>query len=95
MNNAEKVKLVDQIVNPYFKFDMNDAYGDKGSGLLPSVEEISVLYFKLQMINKTCISKNKQLELVEDIKKLNLGLVEIFTQSPFGRYIKIELNQFI
>ena len=90
MNNFEIIKLIEEIVNPYFQFNMDDFYGDKGSCEYPKIEEISTLFFKLNgKDRKLSLSQNKQREMVDKIKNLNIGTVEISTVQSFGRYIVI------
>ena len=43
--NIENIRLVAEIVEPYFKFDM-DLYGDRGSNQYPKIEELTTLFFK-------------------------------------------------
>ena len=85
MNNIEIIEAVEKIVSPYFKFNMDDFYGDKGSCEYPKIVEISTLFFKL----KLSLSENKQIEMVNEIKNLNLGVLEISSVQSLGRYIVI------
>ena len=84
-NNIEIIETVKKIVSPYFKLNMDDFYGDKGSCKYPKIEEISTLFFKLQL----SLSETKQQEMVNKIKNLDLGLVEISSVQSLGRYIVI------
>ena len=85
MNNIEIIEAVEKIVSPYFKFNMDDFYGDKGSCEYPKIEEISTLFFKLALF----LSENKQIEMVNEIKNLNIGVLEISSVQSLGRYIVI------
>jgi hypothetical protein len=89
--NKDKIALVEQIVHPYFRFNMNDIYGDHPNGYMPDVEEIKILYFKLQTTNKTIIGNKKQEEIANKVKQLNIGTVNLITIPSFGRYIQIIL----
>jgi hypothetical protein len=92
MNNIEIIETIEKIVCPYFTFNMDDFYGDKGSCEYPKIEEISTLFFKLNgKDRKLSLSKNKQQEMVDKIKNLNIGIVDISTVQSFGRYIVITL----
>ena len=88
MNNIE---TIEKIVCPYFTFNMDDFYGDRGSCEYPKIEEITTLFFK--KLNgkdrKLSLSKNKEQEIVDKIKNLNIGTLEISTVQSFGRYIVI------
>ena len=71
MKNTEIIKLVEQIVSPYFEFNMNDFYGDRGSCEFPNIDEIKVLYFKKRNDihdTKFSISIAEQNKLVEKIQ---------------------------
>lgn len=85
MNNIEIIEAVGKIVDPYFTFNMDDFYGEKGSCEYPKIEEISTLFFKL----KVFLSEDKQQELVEKIKNLDVGTVNISTVQSLGKYIDI------
>jgi hypothetical protein len=91
MNNIEIIEIIEIIVSPYFTFNMDDFYGDRGSYEYPKIEDISTLFFKLNGKDRNLsISKNKQQEMVDKIKNINIGTVEISTVSSFGRYIVIK-----
>ena len=68
-------------------FNMDDFYGDKGSCEYPKNEEITTLFFKLD--GKKSLCKNKQEEMVDKIKNLNIGTVEISKVQSLGIYIFI------
>ena len=92
MNNFEIIKTIENIAHPYFIFNMDDFYGDRGSCKYPKMEEMTTLFFKLDGKNRNLlISKNKQMEIVDKIKMLNLGLenVELINIKSFGTYIVI------
>ena len=89
MNNTEIIETVEKIACPYFTFNMDDFYGDKGSCEYPKIEEIVTLFFKLNGKIENYLSKNKQQEIVDKIKNLNIGTVEICKVQSFGTYIVI------
>jgi len=92
MNNQEKIDLVSSIVNPYFNFNMNDMYGDRG-GPIPKIEEIKYLFFKEDGTNERLkIDRKKEEELVNEVINLNIGNVQIFKVNAFGKFICIELK---
>ena len=90
MNNSEIIEIVEKIGIPYFKFNMEDFYGDRGTCKYPKIEDLNTLFFKLNCVNKKIISKIKQQEIMNEIINLNIGLVEISTVASFGRYIVIK-----
>ena len=85
MNNIEIIEAVEKMVCPYFTFNMDDFYGDKGSCEYPKIEEIPTLFFKLKLF----LSEDKQQELVEQIKNLDIGTVNISKVQSLGKYIDI------
>ena len=90
MNNIEIIEVVNKIVSPYFEFNMADFYGDRGSCEYPKIEELNTLFFRLNgRDRKLAISRNKQQEIVDKIKNLNIGSVEISSVPSFGKYIVI------
>ena len=90
MNNFEIIEVVEKIVSPYFKFNIEDIYGDRGSCGYQKIEEMNTLFFKLDGKNrKLAISKNEQIKMVDEITNLNIGLVEFAKVPAFGQYIVI------
>ena len=90
MNNFEIINSIKQIVCPYFEFCTDDLYGNTGgSSEYPKIEEMCKIFFKLKCIDKKIISKNKQQEIVDKVKNLNIGFVQIETIPYLGRYIII------
>ena len=45
MNNHEIINIINKIANPFFNFEMNDFYGDRGLPL-PKIKELHLLPFK-------------------------------------------------
>lgn len=91
MNNLEIIKLVEEIVSPYFEFNLADFYGDRGSCEYPKIEELKILFFKLNGRDKKLrINKVDQQKMVDKIKNLNIESVELSYVQSFGRYIIIK-----
>lgn len=91
MNNREIINAINEIVNPHFIFNIGGIHEDKWSLVFKNIEELNTLYFKLDGKKKSIISKNKQDELVEKIKNLNIGTVENIKVNGIGRFIVIDL----
>jgi len=92
MNNYEIIKLVEEIVFPYFEFNMVDMYGDRGSAVYPSIEDINTLYFKKNgKDRKLIINKVEEKAMVEKIKNLNIGTVELVRMTFYGIYIVVNV----
>ena len=52
MNNFEIIEVVEKIVSPYFKLNIEDFYGDRGSCTLPKIEELNILFLNLMDATK-------------------------------------------
>jgi hypothetical protein len=92
MNNFEIIEVVKKIVGPYFQFNVEDFYGDRGSCEYPKIEEMNTLFFKLNgKDKKLTITKNEQKKMVDEITNLNIGLVELISVNALGKYIIITL----
>jgi len=96
MNNQEKIDLVSSIVNPYFNFNMNDMYGDRG-GPIPKIEEIKYLFFKMDgtMYHSKRylkLTKNDIENLIDRVNNLNIGIASLIKIDGIGRFIHIELK---
>ena len=91
MTNIEKIHLIEGIVYPYFKFDM-DLYGDRGSCQLPKIEDLTTLFFKFNGTDrKLILTKEDEQLLLITIRKLHIGVVEICKVNGLGRYITITM----
>ena len=92
MNTFEKIQLVEQILHPYFEFNMGDFYGDKGNSTYPKIEEITMLFFKRNSKDMgKYISKDEVQPMLDKIKLLNIGLIDINRVQSLGYYITIQL----
>jgi len=87
-NNIEKIRLISEIVEPYFKFNM-DLYGDSGSCQLPKIDELTTLFFKFN--GKIRLTDEDEQQLLVTIRNLHIGMVEIVNINSFGRYITITI----
>ena len=52
MDNKTKISLIHEIVQPYFKFELDDIYGDRGGTPYPKIKDLTELYFKKKLIMK-------------------------------------------
>ena len=92
MNNHEIINIINKIVNPFFIFEMNDFYGDRGVPL-PKIEELQLLAFKKNGKDKKMnLTKEQETLIINKIKDLNIGSVEIVKIQAFGTYIIINLQ---
>ena len=95
MNNNEIIKSIEQIVQPYFNFEMDDFYGDRGGLPYPKIEELDVLYFKKNgKDKKLVITKDDEQTMIDKIKNLNIGSVELIKIPSFGVYICVKLPSY-
>ena len=91
MNNFEIIEMVEKIVNPYFEF--SNMYEDPENYECPQIQDRNVWFFKLNDKNKkTIISKDKQIEIVNKVKELNIGYVSLSQIQSIGTFIYIELH---
>ena len=73
MTPVEIIQIVEQIASPYFQFNMEDFYGDKNIYEHPTMEEISTLFFKLNVKDGTAaLTKEEEQQMVSEIKKLDI-----------------------
>jgi hypothetical protein len=92
MTPVEIIKIVEQIASPYFQFNMEDFYGDKNTYEHPTMEAITTLFFKLNVKDGVAtLTKEEEQQIVSEIKKLDIGIVDTMTVETFGRYIVISL----
>ena len=92
----EIIDKINKIVNPEWKFEMDDFYGDRGGIPYPSIESLNLLHWKRQSRASnyyplTKEEEQKQLELIKEIGEINS--VNIIKISKFGKYIEVELQR--
>ena len=94
MDNNKKINLIHKIVLPYFKFEMDDFYGDRGGRPYPKIEELQILWFKKNGKDNKIPSLSKQEEklMIEKIKNMNFGSVELVKLSGMGTYICVDMQ---
>jgi hypothetical protein len=95
MDNNKKINLIHEIVLPYFKFEMDDFYGDRGGRPYPKIEDLNLLYFKKKTRYENgsylpSLTKKDEKAIIEKIKNLNIGKVEYYRIANFGKYIVID-----
>ncbi len=91
------IKQINIITNPYFKFEMDDIYGDRGGIPYPPIEELTLLYFKLDgKTSKTLISTNKQTEILNQVNLFlqsnGIPNAELRKIQGIGKFIVIDLQ---
>lgn len=89
----DNINAINKIVNPHFELNLDDLYGNRGGSGPPNVEELSILYFKLKRVKGKFCTKEKQEELVDKVRELNIGDVEFIIIRDFGAYISVELYE--
>lgn len=89
MNNYEKIHLIEQIVHPYFNFEMDDFYGDVLP--YPKIEDLDIFYFKRN--KDIVITKYEEEIILNAIAKLNIGSVDFIKIPSLGIYIYINMKQ--
>lgn len=93
MDNYEKIRVIEEIVNPYFKFEMHDIYGDRGGLPYPKIENLEYLYFKKNgKDRKLVITKNEEQIMINKIKELDFGQVEFIKIMGIGVFIFINMK---
>ena len=94
MKNREKIKIIENIVQPFFTFEMDDFIRDRGGLLYPEIEELTILFFKKNGNDdkKLFLTKKEQQILLDKIQFLHIGYAEIIKNPYFGTYIIITLD---
>jgi len=95
--------LIEQIriiCEPHFKFEMDDIYGDRGGIPYPPIEELKLLYFKLDgKTPKNFISANKQMEILDQVNLFlqshGIPNAELSKIQSIGKFIVINLQDWL
>jgi hypothetical protein len=86
------INYVSNVVSPWWKFNMDDIYGDRGGIPYPAIEELTHLYFKADSKIQKQQTKEECDLMLEQLKQLNIGQVEIVKFGGIGKFISIELT---
>lgn len=90
--NKQIICEIDKIINPEWKFEMDDFYGDRGGFPYPDIESLNILYWKRKAIEYPHLTKEEEQEQLELMKEITeIKLVDVIKYPSFGKYIKIEL----
>jgi len=85
----EIINKINKIVNPGWKFEMDDFYGDKFGLPYPSIESLDLLHWKKKDCNLTKDEEKIQLKMIKDIKEVKAA--NIIKIMSFGKYIQVIL----
>lgn len=100
MQKVEKVRLVEEIVNPHFTLELNFMWDVMGGhhSKVSSVEELQVLHFKRRTYDLNgrllpALPKAQLDEMVDKVKKLNIGKsVEYIKVQGIGQFIVVDMT---
>ncbi len=93
----EIISKIDKLVNPEWKFEMDDIFFDRGGIPYPPIESLSTLFWKRNgkgLRSVSILTKEKENELITMINDTvpELHSVKISRIQSFGCYIVVELN---
>ena len=92
MSVEEIIRKVKSIVNPWWQFNMDDIYGDRGGISYPNIEELNYLRYKLNS-KLTPHQTSKECDIMlESIKALDIGDVRIIKVMGVGKFMVIEFT---
>jgi hypothetical protein len=93
MNNYEKIHNIENIVQPFFHFELYDFFGDICDLPYPRIKELTILFFKKNGKDKKLFLTETEKQIMMDkIQNLNFGFVEIIKNPHFGTYIIVTLE---
>ena len=93
-SNQEIINLISKIVEPYMKFNMGDIYGDRGGIPYPEIESLDMLHFRYFNCKNYSICKNKENELINQVKLLGFGDIQIHRYNGIGKFMVITLDKY-
>ncbi len=92
MDLINTINTINNIIHPHF-YLVDDPYYDTPITNFEKLVSYKKLFWKLNGKNKKIISKNKQNELVEIVRQLNFGKIELYTIYGMGKYLVLDLQQ--
>lgn len=92
LDNYQIINKISKVVEPYYNFNLDDFY--KGGIIYPKIEELSVfIYKKNYKVSSFYISEEDENIMIEEIRKLNVGKVEIIKIPSLGKYILVSKDE--
>jgi hypothetical protein len=89
----EIIDLISGIVEPDWKFNMDDIYGDRGGIPYPKIETLDILYFrKIGTSGYKPKFNYKSNDIIKMLNDLNIGNVKIVKFNSIGKFIEIKLH---
>jgi len=93
MNNYEKIYNIENIVKPFFHFELYDFFGDIYDLPYPRIKELTILFFKKNEKDKNLFLTETEKQIILDkIHNINIGFAEIIKNPYFGTYIIVTLE---
>jgi len=91
MDLIEIINTLNNILQPHF-YLVDEIYSDIRITNFEKLIGNNTLFWKLNGQNKKLINANKQNELLEMIKQLNIGKAELCSLSGLGKYLILNLQ---
>ena len=92
MDLINTINAINNIIHLNF-YLVDDPYYDTPIANFETLVSYKKLFWKLNGKNKRVISANKQNELVEIVRQLNLGKIELYSINGMGKYLVLDLQQ--
>ena len=91
MDLIEIINTLNNILQPHF-YLVDEIYSDIRITNFEKLIGNNTLFWKLNGQNKKLINANKQNELLEMVKQLNIGKAELCSLSGLGKYLVLNLQ---
>jgi hypothetical protein len=91
MELIEIINTLNNILQPHF-YLVDEIYSDIRITNFEKLIGNNTLFWKLNGQNKKLINANKQNELLEMVKQLNIGKAELCSLSGLGKYLVLNLQ---
>jgi hypothetical protein len=91
MDLIEIINTLNNILQPHF-YLVDEIYSDIRITNFEKLIGNNTLFWKLNGQNKKLINANKQNELLETVKQLNIGKAELCSLSGLGKYLVLNLQ---
>jgi len=91
MDLIETINTLNNILQSHF-YLVDEIYSDICITNFEKIIGNNTLFWKLNGQNKKLINANKQNELLEMVKQLNIGKAELCSLSGLGKYLVLNLQ---
>jgi hypothetical protein len=93
MDLINTIHTINNIIHPHY-YLVDDPYSDTPITNFEILISYKIIFWKLNGKNGRIISTNKQNNLAEMVRQLNIGKIELCKINGIGKYLVLDLQEY-